>query len=475
MPKYAMIVHGYSERSLSAYGTFPGALKATVPDLESVVLSAFNSLDDGVTIDDLAVALEDRMQHLEAGGNWRTENSVFICHSTGALVVRRWLLNRLGSDKPLPTHLITMAGANHGSSLAQIGRTPLVYAERYLLNHLVGVGARVLTDLDYGSMFLLKLNFEWLLRRYGDGSEKNAPDPRLASMFVFSMGGDSLGNDPAVKLLWASSERGSDNTVRISGANLNYTYLIADVRSQTLKAVKSVPQAHLVVPGMSHYGPETGIMAANSSSNDPPMVAILAALGVHDAASYKTVLDSWSKQSATWVAQHPDQAAATVIFNIRDQGGEQISDSFIGFLDATVPGLDAESPQENRNLLVQAMRNVTGSIEDNQPIHNNVNRGSYSFYVNAGTFNSMSKHVVTIEAKPLGDVVTYGPLNFTIDQTTVGQLVFANQCTYVDLTIPRYPDDAYAFYDGLGELPLSPPVWPPFDPTGRIDPAPVVA
>jgi alpha-beta hydrolase superfamily lysophospholipase len=67
-----------------------------------VVLSAFNSLDDALSIDDLAAALEERVATLETGGvlpGWKTSQSAVICHSTGALVVRRWLLNRYFSGK----------------------------------------------------------------------------------------------------------------------------------------------------------------------------------------------------------------------------------------------------------------------------------------------------------------------------------------------------------------------------------------
>jgi hypothetical protein len=49
-----LVIHGYSETSLAAYARFPEALKEAAPELERIVLAAFNSLDDGVTIDDLA-------------------------------------------------------------------------------------------------------------------------------------------------------------------------------------------------------------------------------------------------------------------------------------------------------------------------------------------------------------------------------------------------------------------------------------
>src|SRR6266851_5854987 len=148
MPTRAVLVHGYSETSLGAYADFPVVLKQVAPELVDVVLCAFESLDDVVTIDDLANALETRMQKVEARRRWDTSDCVFICHSTGALVARRWLLNRAAQGKSIPSHLITMAGANHGSTLAQLGKPPRGYAQQFWYKNSLGVGAGILTDLD---------------------------------------------------------------------------------------------------------------------------------------------------------------------------------------------------------------------------------------------------------------------------------------------------------------------------------------
>ena len=54
-----VLVHGYSETSLGAYQHLPELLSAA--GFDSIVLSAFDSLDDFVTIGDLAGALEMRV------------------------------------------------------------------------------------------------------------------------------------------------------------------------------------------------------------------------------------------------------------------------------------------------------------------------------------------------------------------------------------------------------------------------------
>ena len=207
MVSQVFFVHGYSVRSLDAYAQFPLFLSAQFA-ATNIFLSAFDSLDDSITCDDLAAALEQHIAGLESASKVDVASTAFICHSTGAIVTRRWILNRLQAGKPTPSHLITMAGANHGSTLAQLGETMLAIVYRFTQGTSIGRG--VLTDLDYGSNFLLRLNQEWL----------DAVNGPLAEMFVFSMGGDSIG-DWVKEIIWQTKEPGSDSTVRISGANLN--------------------------------------------------------------------------------------------------------------------------------------------------------------------------------------------------------------------------------------------------------------
>jgi hypothetical protein len=233
-----LFIHGYSETSLGAYHAFPLLLSQSGRNVHSIFLSAFDSLDDQISIDDLASALEDHIAALENNPAVRLDlrTCAIICHSTGALISRRWILNRIAAGTVVPSHLITAAGAHHGSSLAQVGKSVLGYAQKLLLNpaHVLKVGARVLTDLDYGSDFLLRLNREWL-------AELNDPAGPLRSCYLFSMGGDSIGTDPMAQLVWGASEPGCDNTVRISGANLNYRMIDVDVSVSPPRLLPTVP------------------------------------------------------------------------------------------------------------------------------------------------------------------------------------------------------------------------------------------
>jgi hypothetical protein len=268
MPTNVLFVHGYSEASLATYSQFPQILAAAEPSIAKIALAAFDSLDDGITIDDLADAMEVRVSALETTHGWDTTETGIVCHSTGALIARRWILNRLESGRALPSHLITLAGANHGSTLAHMGKTVLGYLQKLVFHHELSVGQGVLTDLEYGSDFLLRLNAQWLAA-WNQGS--------LDGLFAFSLIGDTPGSDPAVNVFWQSHELGSDNTVRISGGNLNYTIIAVSHDENGTSVSASVPARrtpHLVIPGYSHFGPQTGIMSSVARASDPPMVAV---------------------------------------------------------------------------------------------------------------------------------------------------------------------------------------------------------
>jgi alpha-beta hydrolase superfamily lysophospholipase len=420
-----LFIHGYSETSLGAYFDFPKILNDAGIGVQQIALSAFNSLDDAVTIDDLAAALADHVLDLEKTG-WNLSKSGVVCHSTGALVARRWIMNRANQPgASIPSHLITMAGANHGSTLAQMGKSVLGYIQKIIQNRIMSLGARVLTDLDYGSDFLMRLNDEWLTA-INDGT--------LKDLYSFSMGGDIIGNDPAMELLWQTRESGCDNTVRISGANLNYRILCADPDAGTIthaQAPSTVP--HLILPGYSHFGPDTGILGNVHAATDPPAAAVLEALAVQSAADYTALATKWSTDTQAWTMAHPDKANATLLFALSDRGGRPIEDCFIGFLDVQTANT------------VQALANSSSAILPHSPIQNNVALGSYSFYLNWANYVKYH-HQVHIEAHSPSAFISYKLVDYR-PTDEVGKLIEPNQFTYVKVKMNRDTDQVYALYD----------------------------
>ncbi len=462
-----LFVHGYSETSLGAYFDFPARLQAALPAIEEIALAAFNSLDDTVTIDDLADAMEVRVAALERSG-WDVRDTAVIAHSTGALIVRAWILNRVHADPPraIPSHLVTMAGANHGSTLAQMGKSLLGYVQKAFLDRILSVGANVLTDLDYGSDFLLRLNRSWM-DAWNEGL--------LDRLFAFSMGGDSVGNDAALQIFWQTHEIASDNTVRISGANLNYTIIDVghDANGPRVVATRPIrPVPHLVLTGYSHFGPQTGILGF-VQPGDPALHAVAEALGVTDEGTYATMAAEWSQRLSTWMAAdraahggnpHASLIKSTALFTIRDESGRSIEDCVIAFLDATAPGATDPTAIAAR---VTAANNVSASIVNHSPIQNNVEKGSYSFYIDYDAYVATPSHLFHIEAATPSTLVLFKPVQFT-QPANLPHALSPNEFTYVDLTLQRDTSQTYAVYE-FGGVDLSTSWNPmPFPPAGQI-------
>ncbi len=492
-----VLVHGYSETSLAAYQHFPELLNGE--GFDTIVLSAFDTLDDFVTIDDLAGALEMRVADLEATG-FDVRSTAFVCHSTGALVVRRWILNRRAAaaspdQAVLPQRLVTMAGANHGSSLAEIGKTPIGYLEKLISNHVLSVGKAVLTDLDYGSNFLWRLNDEWL-------TAWNDPQhPLYDQVLAFSLGGDFIGNDKAMELFWATSESGSDNTVRISGANLNYTFLEAnpDADPPTITPrVLTQAAPHLILHGYSHFDSDTGILHATDAT-DAAFQALLTALQT-PAAGYAALAQQWQANNVTWAAGKPNDANSTVVFSLQSQAGTPIGDCMIAFWDESqIPGDPrdvtlpperpaganyvppaAETPAEAamRQAVLNASLSSADAILPNSPIHNDVAIGSYSFYLNYPTWvgDGTRHHAIYIEAVSDSQYIEYRPTIYR-PSVDINRLIQPNQFTYVRVTLNRNPDNEYAFYKwapALDPQARAAAVWRPFPALSyRVPPRPV--
>jgi hypothetical protein len=354
--------------------------------------------------------------------------------------------------------------------------------EKLIANHVLTVGKQVLTDLDYGSDFLRRLNEEWML------AWNDAECALSKQVLAFSLGGDFIGNNAAVKLFWGTSESGSDNTVRISGANLNYTILEAnpDADPPTIKPValaRLVP--HLILPGYSHFDTDTGILHA-TQTDDAAFQALLTALQTTDA-QYDALAQTWKARNVAWSQAKPGDANSTIVFNLCDQAKNPISDCMIAFWDESkIPGDPrdvqlaqqrpagaftppaAETPEEAamRQAVITASLSSADSILPHSPIHNNVALGSYSFYLNYPTWigNGTRHHAVYIEAVSDTPYILYRPTIYRPSQD-IDRLIQPNQFTYVNVTLNRNPDREFALYNWTPDFApaqRAAAVWPPF-------------
>ncbi|MGC2633754.1 MAG: hypothetical protein WA215_06010 [Candidatus Cybelea sp.] len=457
--KTVLLVHGYSVRTLNSWGRLPQLLQASGLAPTSIFLSDFVTLDDRVSCDDLAIALDVKVNKL--GLDWGS--TAVIAHSTGAILTRRWLLNRRSGAEPLPSHFISCAGANHGSTLAQLGITELSHIFRQLTEG-SSVGQRVLQDLDYGSLFLRMLNRDWLT------AWNNANAPLWRDVYCFSMGGTDHSYWQN-QLAWQSHEAGSDGTVRISSANLNYRFIDLTPPYQNFTITETAQLCpHLVVetpakkyshtsqsepdtaglvlsaaadavnviqhglggPPVQVSAVEYGILEGIQSADERPYAALEQAFAVQTDAAYINLAMEWAHETAIWSAANPREANATVIIAISDQRRQLVDDSLVllGDQNGTISG-------------------VSSSILPHQPIRNGISPSVISLYINAAQFLQVHPHRIHLEARTDTPFITYDLMIDAPISGTQGDIeshvLAANEFTYIEVQVIRDPSNAFSF------------------------------
>jgi hypothetical protein len=325
----------------------------------------------------------------------------------------------------------------------------------------------VLTDLEYGSDFLLRLSAEWL-NAWNGGA--------LDGLFAFSLIGDTPGNDPSLQVFWQTHEPGSDNTVRISGGNLNYTMIDVshDENATTISAVtpaRRVP--HVTVPNHTHFGTKTGIMSSVTLPTDLPIVRTVEALSVKNAADYAALETSWTADLASWTAANAALANSSAIFTLLDRNGSSIADCMIAILDQSALGGALAAPMaDDPAAYVAAASAASTSLVRGGPLQNDQQQGSYTFYLNYPKYAAVSPHWFQIDINNdalLGQhKYPYQGLLFT-QPPNLTHTIAPNECTYVKLTLGRASDVSYAIYNSVGGLDMT-LQFPPFDPNDRLAP-----
>lgn len=456
-----LLLHGYSVRTLNSWGKLPALLQAEGFEAASLFYTAFVSLDDYVSCDDLSTALEYQMSALETKG-LDLSTTALVAHSTGSIIARRWMLDRRKKGSTSLSHFISCAGANHGSTLAQLGRGGLARIFRHITES-SSVGQRVLTDLDYGSDFLRRLNSEWL------EAWNDPKSPLCDETFCFSLGG----TDHAYwqnQLTWQSRECGSDGTVRISASNLNYRiisveppynmmttrmlrrpapHLIVETDKKYSHTSESQPdtlglvmsKAENAINEITHFGraPEPisatafGILEGIASANERPFVALKEAMGVTDRPSYEALAKTWAAESSAWTSKNPDEGCSTIVVTMHDVNGRLADDSLVLIRDeddGTIGG-------------------VSASVLGNQPIRNETSPSVLSYYVRSAVFSQVHPHSIYAEAKTDSAYVSYdlriqSPLSDGPNPQS--HVTAPNEFTYVDITTTRDASGALKFY-----------------------------
>jgi hypothetical protein len=350
-----IFVHGWSVRNTDTYGGLPAYLaRQNGPDgkpltVANVFLGRYVSFDDVVTVDDISRAFAQALQD-ELGDRLRAgERFACITHSTGGPVIRNWITLAYGKKLegcPL-SHLIMLAPANHGSALAQLGKSRLARMKFFLQG--AEPGERVLDWLELGSRGAWELNEAWL--------DYATPGKGL---FPFVLTGQTIDRGFYDALNAYTDEAGSDGVVRTAAANMNYSLLelIQDEQGglKPKKSWRSAPSAFGVLPKLAHSGDDLGIIRSVSDKGQrPPAVVkkfdlatpdhptaewVLRCLQVTNTASYEQMRQDLETLTAAtqeaekvevqktlfWERKYPNPRCCQVIVRLRDDRGEELSD-----------------------------------------------------------------------------------------------------------------------------------------------------
>lgn len=390
-----IILHGYSDEG-SNFVNLAHFLEDHGIDVVSIRLGNYITLEDTVTIQDLAAAFE---VVLESKGIARGAGDIdLIVHSTGSLVAREWMTRfYLERDRPCPVrHYLMLAPANFGSPLAAMGKTMV---GRIVKGWKSGFesGRAVLTALEMGS------SYTWQLAQRDLFGPKSFYDPSICMAAVF------VGSKPYGKGLRKLSDRnGSDGTVYVCTANLNATaatFLFGGKDDPTIVRPwprTAQPVAFAAFPDRDHTSiknPDTGTKALGRM--------ITRFLSLQTKAEYDAFLTDCDALTATTLPPNPKEEIyhryQNLVSRVTDDLGHPVRDYFLEFYEK------ARSPADETkidDLMVQIHTEVLESVHKFGP---DPSYRSLLFDLTdlERTLGTKKKLMFSLSAAPVSELVTY--------------------------------------------------------------------
>ncbi|MDY6824831.1 MAG: hypothetical protein SWH68_13695 [Thermodesulfobacteriota bacterium] len=475
--KPILLIHGYSTEGKDntiedIYGSLPDQLrhwlgKNKVRELD---LSRWISLNDGISIDDVSLAMDralkaDHADLLESGFH-------VIIHSTGALVTRNWI--KKFSPMPSPIcKLVHLAGANFGSGLAHIGKGQLARWGRELFFG-TDCGYRILNELEFGASKTLDLHIYFLQE-----GTRMLDDYEVQEFCII---GSQVPDRMHFMPIRYVKEDSSDSTVRTAGGNLNFSYIrispkdkaihlprhkhaelvekrlrgnrIADTNYVIADWWWSEDENRTPIPfaipyETAHSGDKIGIVKGRKTRGEIMPLVRAALQTPPDRAAYLKTGELFTKahnrtfqraaklkrELTEWDPQSQYEGHAQLIFRVNDQHGNPVEDFDI-FLNS--------KPEKGKSQV-----KLETMIEDKHL--NRTHKGTITFYLRTREFKNKQwkerlTHVAPLDLEitghePQSGDIAYVPINIRLTPDQIRALVNTFQTTVVDVTLVRLPSE----------------------------------
>lgn len=307
-----VFVHGYSVTNLDTYGELPlrmrneGIARGYEVKIENLFLGRYISFNDEVRLHDVSRAMQAAVQEQIPS------DTRFICitHSTGGPVVRNWwqlfYQNQTNVICPM-SHLIMLAPANHGSALAQLGKTRLSRVKSWFDG--AEPGQKILDWLELGSEQAWQLNRNWISNGGKHISE--------TEIFPFVLTGQDIDRKLYDHINAYTGELGTDGVIRVASANLNSRYiLLKQQKPQALRTKLTAPNleiAHFeeapetalrILTKKSHSGDDLGIMRSvkkeiTNDQSSETIKSIFECIDVKNTQDYKNLCAKFTQETKT--------------------------------------------------------------------------------------------------------------------------------------------------------------------------------
>lgn len=322
-----LLLHGWSDTSES-FEALAQRLRDAGRTPVPVWLGDYVSMDDDVTLADVAQRMEAVLQGLVAQGAL-TPPFDAVVHSTGGLVARLWLarFDRF-RDTRWMQRLVMLAPANHGSRLAATGKSMIGRLTKGLGNWFQ-TGTQVLGALELGSPF----QWELVLQDVLHSPELGPAGPAcygVEGCLPFVLTG-IRGYQGALRGLL--NEAGADGVVRAAAANLSASGATLDF-SVSETAPQFTPWARRDALGpyaLALLDDEDHSSVVHTPAQRTVGLVLQALECPRTVGAYEALRAAWRRDTWSEEAAQPPHAYLQLNTFVVDDRGAPVSDHFLEF------------------------------------------------------------------------------------------------------------------------------------------------